>query len=160
MTYLGSCGIIEILLLKFDSSTSPIFTLLTFIDPVSAFLIRKNAEIKVLFPAPVLPTTPILDPLLISKERSLRAAGVLIPCLYEKSSTKISPSKLGVSSSFEPLMIVLRRFFVFFRPKENFVVSSISSFELSDGRRDERALLSSGFRLVYSNIRSTLKIYF
>ena len=39
--------------------------------PENAFFIRKKAEIKLDFPAPVLPTIPIFSPILILKFRSL-----------------------------------------------------------------------------------------
>ena len=52
----GSCGIIEIFCLSCLRCVDPVDDPLTKISPSIPLLIRNNAEIKLLFPAPVLPT--------------------------------------------------------------------------------------------------------
>jgi hypothetical protein len=63
----GSCGITVILDLKVDKLTSLIFTPSISILPDSSSIIRDKVKASVDFPAPVLPTTPTLEPGYTSK---------------------------------------------------------------------------------------------
>ena len=72
----GSCGIIVIFSLSYRILMSPIFTPSIFMLPPQTSTILVNARLRVLFPAPVLPTTPIFCPPLMFKLSFLRTISV------------------------------------------------------------------------------------